>query len=89
MTVRAGAESAFQDTWLKVAETVSRHPGCLRQALLCDDQHPRTFVVTSDWDSREALHAFQQVRERDRITEPLNALRESAQMTVDEILYHT
>jgi quinol monooxygenase YgiN len=89
MSVRPGADRAFQNAWLAVAEAVGRHPACLRQALIRDDRHPGTYDVTSDWDSREAFHAFETSDEQDRLTAPLRELRTSARLSIDEIVHHT
>jgi quinol monooxygenase YgiN len=88
ITVKAGAEQAFQDAWRTIAERVSQEPDNLRQTLSRDPEDPRTFIVTSDWASREAFGRFERSPEQDDLTAPLRDLRESARMTVHEIVVH-
>jgi heme-degrading monooxygenase HmoA len=87
MRVRPGMESAFEDAWCRVAAEAGRAPGNLRQTLLRDAE-PRTYVVTSDWDSAAAFHTFERSPEQDALTAPLRALRESAGMSVQYIVLH-
>jgi quinol monooxygenase YgiN len=86
ITVKPGAEEEFETVWRAIAEVVRAEPGNLRQALSRDPQEPRVFVVTSDWDSRETFSAFEKSPEQDDLTAPIRELRESAQMTVHDLL---
>lgn len=88
MKVKAGRGADFKSAWLAVAEQARRAPGNLRQTLLADADDPDSFVVTSDWESREAFGRFERSPEQDDLTAPLRALRESARMTVQEIVAH-
>jgi heme-degrading monooxygenase HmoA len=88
MKVRAGREADFERAWRAVAEQARRAPGNLRQALLRDPDDPSSFVVTSDWESREAFARFERSPEQDALTAPLRELRESARMTIHELLVH-
>ncbi len=88
MTVRSGKEGEFEAAWRAVAERVRDEPGVLRQSLLRDPDEPRTFVVSSDWESREAFGRFEQSPEQDELTAPLRGLREAARMTVHELVEH-
>lgn len=88
MKVKAGQGDAFVDAWLRIADEVQRAPGNLRQALSRDPEDLDSFVVTSDWESREAFSAFERSPEQDELTAPLRELRESARMTVHELLTH-
>jgi heme-degrading monooxygenase HmoA len=88
MTVRAGQEGAFEPAWREVASQVRRAPGNVRQALARDPRDRRVFVVTSDWESAEAFRAFERSPHQDALTAPLRALRESASMTVHELVAH-
>jgi hypothetical protein len=45
-------------------------------------------VITTDWDSRETFQNFERSPEQDALTAPLRALRESARMTVQELVAH-
>src|SRR5881409_3188505 len=88
LNVTPGRERAFERAWRAVAAEVRRAPGNLRQALLRDPAEPGAFVVTSDWDSAEAFRAFERSPEQDALTAPLRALRESASMTVHDLMIH-
>jgi heme-degrading monooxygenase HmoA len=86
MRVRPGLEQNFEQRWKKIAMEVRHVPGNLRQDLLRGGE--REFVVTSDWSSREAFHAFERSGGQDTLTAPLRELRESANMEVADLLVH-
>ena len=86
MKVKAGREAEFEGTWRKIAERVRQEPDNIRQALLRDSDDRSSFVITSDWKSREALTRFERSEDQDELTAPLRELRESASMTVHEIV---
>ena len=86
MKVKAGRERDFEAAWRAIAERVRTVPGNLRQALMRDPADPATFVVTSDWASREAFTRFERSPEQDELTAPLRAMRQSGSMTVHDIL---
>jgi heme-degrading monooxygenase HmoA len=86
ITVKPGSEDDFEDVWRKIADVVKHERGNLRQALSRDPQDARVFVVTSDWDSRETFSAFEKSPEQDDLTAPIRELRESARMTVHDLL---
>ena len=88
MRVREGGERAFEDAWRAVAAAASRWPGNLRQDLLRDPGDPRLYVVTSDWSSRAAFHAFETSPRQHELTAPLRELREAVQMSMDDLLVH-
>ncbi len=88
MRVKEGREDDFERAWREIAKEVQRGPGNLRQALLRDVDDPRSFVVTSDWESREAFTQFEQSPEQDELTAPLRELRESGKMTVHDLVVH-
>jgi heme-degrading monooxygenase HmoA len=88
MTVKAGCEGEFEQAWRQIAEQVRRVPGNLRQSLLRDANNPSEFVLTSDWESREAFSRFERSQEQDRLTAPLRGLRESARMTIHQLVVH-
>ena len=88
MRVKEGREGDFERAWREIAKDVRGAPGSIRQALLRDLDDPRSFVVTSDWESREAFTRFEQSPEQDRLTAPLRELRESGQMTVHDLVVH-
>jgi heme-degrading monooxygenase HmoA len=88
MKVKDGRGDAFVDVWRRIADEVRRADGNVRQALTRDPEDPDSFVVTSDWESREAFGAFERSPEQDDLTAPLRELRESAHMTVHELVTH-
>lgn len=88
MKVKAGREADFERAWRAIAEKVRLAPGSVRQALLRDPQDPASFVITSDWESRELFHQFERSQEQDALTAPLRELRESARMSVHDLVVH-
>ena len=88
MNVKAGRGDEFERAWRAIADEVRKAPGNVRQALTRDPDDPDNFVVTSDWDSPEAFHAFETSPEQDDLTAPLRELRDSARMTVHELVTH-
>ena len=88
MKVKAGREGDFERAWRKVADKVRLAPGNVRQTLLRDPQDLSSFVITSDWESRELFHQFERSPEQDVLTAPLRELRESARMTVHDVVVH-
>ena len=88
MKVKPGKADDFERAWRQIAENVRGAPGNLRQDLLIDPQDPETFVVTSDWESREAFSRFERSPEQDDLTAPLRELRQSGSMTVHDLVAH-
>lgn len=88
MKVKAGREEEFESAWRHVAEQIRHAPGNIRQALMRDPHDPASFVVTSDWESREAFTRFEVSREQDELTAPIRELRDSAQQVVYDLLVH-
>ena len=88
MKVKPGRAADFERAWEAIAANVRQAPGNLRQALLKDPNDPDSFVLTSDWDSREQFHAFERSPEQDELTAPLRELRESASMVIYQLIRH-
>jgi heme-degrading monooxygenase HmoA len=88
MKVKAGRGADFERAWRQIAEEVRRAPGSLRQALTRDPDDPDSFVVTSDWENADAFREFERSPEQDDLTAPLRELRDSARMTVHELVTH-
>jgi heme-degrading monooxygenase HmoA len=87
MKVRPGAEDEFMRVFSAVAEKVRSDPGSVRQTLLRDPDNPRSFVVMTDWISRDAFARFERSTAQDQLTAPLRALRESSSMAVYDLVY--
>ena len=68
----------FEREWLAIADKVRSVPGNVRQALARDPEDPDSFVVTSDWNTREEFSRFERSPEQDELTAPLHDLRASA-----------
>jgi heme-degrading monooxygenase HmoA len=87
MKVKAGRGGDFEREWRAIADEVRRVPGNIGQALTRDPDDADSFVVTSDWASRETFGAFEKSPEQDDLTAPLRELRDSARMTVHELVF--
>jgi heme-degrading monooxygenase HmoA len=86
MKVKDGRGADFERAWQAIAEEVRKVPGNVRQTLTRDPHDADSFVVTSDWESRELFGEFERSPEQDELTAPLRELRSSASMTVHDIL---
>ena len=86
LRVRPGREEEFEAAWREISDTVRDAPGNLRQVLLRDSGDPRCYVISSDWESAAAFRSFERSPEQDALTAPLRGLRESAEMTVHEVV---
>ena len=86
MKVNADRHREFEQAWHTVAERARSVPGIVRQTLLRDAEDPLTFLIESDWESREAFAQFEHSDEQDDMTAQLRELRESARQTVHEIV---
>jgi len=85
---RPGRDAEVEATWRAIAEQVRHVPGNLRQALMRDPEDPTAFLLTSDWLDHATFTRFERSPEQDELTAPLRALRESARMTVHELVAH-
>jgi heme-degrading monooxygenase HmoA len=88
MKVKTGREADFEQAWRTIASQVRRVPGNVRQALLRDPKDPSTFILTTDWESRDAFSRFERSPEQDALTAPLRDMRESASMAVHDLVVH-
>jgi heme-degrading monooxygenase HmoA len=87
MKVKDGRGSEFERVWRAIAEEVRKVPGNMRQTLERDPDDPDSFVVTSDWSSREEFGKFERSPEQDDLTAPIRELRASARMTVHDLVF--
>lgn len=87
MKVRAGTENEFVRAFTAVAEKVRQDPGSVRQTLMRDPDDSTSFVVMTDWVSRDAFTEFERSPAQDDLTAPLRALRESARMAVYDVVF--
>jgi heme-degrading monooxygenase HmoA len=88
LKIRPGHELEFERAWQDVAVEVRHVPGSVRQALTRNERDPSAFTITSDWADRDSFHAFERSAAQDALTARLRALRESASMTVDDVVAH-
>lgn len=88
MKVKDGRGDEFEKAWRAIAEEVRKAPGNIRQTLTRDPEDPDSFVIASDWKSREAFGEFERSPEQDDLTAPLRELRASARMTVHDLVVH-
>lgn len=86
MKVKAGQEAEFERAWHEVSEQARRVPGNLRQTLLRDPDDSSTYIIATEWESRDAYHSFEHSAAQDELTAPLRALRESARQSVCDVL---
>jgi heme-degrading monooxygenase HmoA len=86
MKVKAGREEDFQRAWHEVAARARGIPGNLRQTLMRDPNDASTFVITTEWETREAYQRFEVSAEQDELTAPLRELRESASQAIYEVV---
>lgn len=88
LKIRAGRELEFERAWQDVAAEVRRIPGNVRQALTRSIRDPSTFTITSDWADQDSFHAFERSPEQDALTVTIRELRETASMSVDDLVAH-
>jgi heme-degrading monooxygenase HmoA len=88
MKVKEGRGDEFESAWRKIADEVRKAPGNIRQTLTRDPEDPDSFIVTSDWSSREEFGKFERSPEQDDLTAPLRELRDKAHMTVHDLVVH-
>jgi heme-degrading monooxygenase HmoA len=86
MRVRPGDEDAFIAAWAEVARLAALAPGNLRQMLLRDPGDGARFLVSTDWASIGSFQAFERSPGQEVATAPLRALRESASMSIFEVV---
>jgi heme-degrading monooxygenase HmoA len=63
----------FEQTFAGVADKVRDTPGLLANILLRDPQKPGSYVVVSEWESREAFLAWEDEPSHRELTKPLQA----------------
>ncbi|MEU8803920.1 antibiotic biosynthesis monooxygenase [Spirillospora sp. NPDC048819] len=84
MMVREGCESTFEEVWRNAMAAPVQ--GSLGQAMMCDAEQRRLYVITGDWESRDALRAFERSAGRQAMSAAFEPLRESASKQVLEII---
>jgi heme-degrading monooxygenase HmoA len=63
----------FERTFADVAGKVRDTPGLLANILLRDPQKPGSYIVVSEWESREHFLAWEDVPSHRELTKPLQA----------------
>lgn len=86
MVVREGAEGRFEQVWAEAARGIAQAPGNAGQVLLREPAAPRTYLVSSDWESPDALAAFEDSPGRRLLSAELEPLRESARKAVYDVV---
>lgn len=86
MEVKPGREGDFEAAWHDVSERARLVPGNLRQTLMRDPDSPSTYVITTEWESRDAYSEFEHSAEQDELTAPLRELRASARQVVHDVV---
>jgi heme-degrading monooxygenase HmoA len=84
--IRTGEEQQFEQEFAQIAEIVRGEPGNVRQALCHDPEAPSRYVIMSDWESRDAFHAFERGERQDLVTAPVRRHRVAVSMTVLDLL---
>jgi len=86
MKVKEGRGGDFERVWHDISEQARQVPGNLRQTLMRDPDDASTYVISTEWESREAYSRFEVSPEQDQLTAPLRALRESARQVVHDVV---
>jgi heme-degrading monooxygenase HmoA len=63
----------FESTFAGVAEQVRDTPGLLANVLLRDPNSPGSYIVVSEWETKEHFLAWEDVPSHRALTEPLQA----------------
>jgi heme-degrading monooxygenase HmoA len=63
----------FEQTFAGVAEQVRDTPGLLANILLRDAGKPGSYIVVSEWDSRDSFLAWEEEPSHRELTKPLQA----------------
>jgi len=61
--VREGKGAAFEEGFRKVLEVMATMPGHVRSRLFQDVSHRGSYLIHSEWETREAFTAFIRSRE--------------------------
>ena len=56
--VREGKERVFEDAFHGVLQAMQDMPGHIRTQLYRDLDNPRSYMICSEWESREAFNTF-------------------------------
>jgi heme oxygenase (mycobilin-producing) len=86
MKVKRGKEREFERAWQAVSEHARSVPGNLRQTLMRDPEDASTYVITTEWNSREVYERFEASPAQHELTAPLRALRESATQVIYDVV---
>jgi heme-degrading monooxygenase HmoA len=58
-TIRSGEEAAFEAAFAEVTAKVKGTPGHIRDELLREDGAPGSYILLSEWESKEAFLAWE------------------------------
>ncbi|EFL34935.1 predicted protein [Streptomyces viridochromogenes DSM 40736] len=73
LRVRAGREADFVESYQGVLERAVRSPGHLREQLCRSVDDPGQWLLTSEWESFEAIKRWRTDPDHAALVEPMNA----------------
>lgn len=57
--IKPGHEAEFESGWAEIDREVAKTPGYIRAELLRRSDRPSSYVLLSEWESREAFLAWE------------------------------
>jgi heme-degrading monooxygenase HmoA len=92
MEIHFGREQEFEETWLRVGEAVTGHPGNLAQWLLRgtteeEEAGGSVYYIVSDWTDEPSFRAFESSEAHVRHRELLHPYRGTGSMTTMRTVY--
>ncbi|MFI6930359.1 antibiotic biosynthesis monooxygenase family protein [Streptomyces sp. NPDC050287] len=91
MEIHPGRERDFEETWLRVGNAVTGHPGNLAQWLLRgtadEEANGSVYYIVSDWTDEPSFRAFESSAAHVRHRELLHPYRGAGSMTTMRMVY--
>jgi heme-degrading monooxygenase HmoA len=69
--IKSGEQEAFEAAYAEVTQKVKGTRGHLRDELLRDTRDPETYILLSEWESREAFLAWEDAPIHKQTTTPM------------------